>query len=230
VRGTEHTVEIDVQGSEEENWERLKDLLTKATAGGLCECHREIAHPSDLPLIPLPLPPSLPLLYTPGRLGMRPRHPYLRMPPLYQRRRRSGSAGSKCIVSCSVHSLCLPFHPFLVSITGVLPLVTMSAPRAQGLVNPHSMLEPPYANIIANKAPSLFLNDDGDNNEDEVPMTVDDNRKHDRSSSSSSSVPVATVNPFRQPTAFAAPNPTTSPHPAQHFTSKTKPRRRSTPP
>jgi hypothetical protein len=40
-----HTVEIDVQGSGEENWERLEDLLTKATADGvdtgliiLCEC------------------------------------------------------------------------------------------------------------------------------------------------------------------------------------------------
>jgi len=40
-----HTVEIDVQGSGEDNWERLEDLLTKATAGGLdtgliilCEC------------------------------------------------------------------------------------------------------------------------------------------------------------------------------------------------
>jgi len=30
-----HTVEIDVQGSGEENWERLEDLLTKATADGL---------------------------------------------------------------------------------------------------------------------------------------------------------------------------------------------------
>jgi hypothetical protein len=27
-----HTVEIDVQGSGEEGWERLEDLLTKATA------------------------------------------------------------------------------------------------------------------------------------------------------------------------------------------------------
>ena len=40
-----HTVEIDVQGAGEENWERLEDLLTKATADGvntgfiiLCEC------------------------------------------------------------------------------------------------------------------------------------------------------------------------------------------------
>jgi hypothetical protein len=40
-----HTVEIDVQGSGEENWEKLEDLLTKATADGvdtgliiLCEC------------------------------------------------------------------------------------------------------------------------------------------------------------------------------------------------
>jgi hypothetical protein len=40
-----HTVEIDVQGSGEDNWERLEDLLTKATADGLdtgliilCEC------------------------------------------------------------------------------------------------------------------------------------------------------------------------------------------------
>ena len=40
-----HTVEIDVLGSGEENWERLEDLLTKATADGLdtgliilCEC------------------------------------------------------------------------------------------------------------------------------------------------------------------------------------------------
>ncbi len=30
-----HTVEIDVQGSGEENWERLDDFLTKATADGL---------------------------------------------------------------------------------------------------------------------------------------------------------------------------------------------------
>ncbi|KAF8482752.1 hypothetical protein DFH94DRAFT_729402 [Russula ochroleuca] len=30
-----HTVEIDVQGSGEENWERLEDLLTKATADGV---------------------------------------------------------------------------------------------------------------------------------------------------------------------------------------------------
>jgi hypothetical protein len=30
-----HAVEIDVHGSEEENWERLEDLLTKATADGL---------------------------------------------------------------------------------------------------------------------------------------------------------------------------------------------------
>ncbi|KAF8492349.1 hypothetical protein F5888DRAFT_1729970 [Russula emetica] len=30
-----HTVEIDVQGSGEDNWERLEDLLTKATADGL---------------------------------------------------------------------------------------------------------------------------------------------------------------------------------------------------
>ena len=40
-----HTVEIDVQGSGEDSWERLEDLLTKATADGLdtgliilCEC------------------------------------------------------------------------------------------------------------------------------------------------------------------------------------------------
>jgi hypothetical protein len=40
-----HTVEIDVQGSGEENWEILEDLLAKATADGLdsgliilCEC------------------------------------------------------------------------------------------------------------------------------------------------------------------------------------------------
>lgn len=58
-----HTVEIDVQGSGEENWERLEDLLTKATADGLdtglivlCEClkaqtssfHIELS----LPLLP----------------------------------------------------------------------------------------------------------------------------------------------------------------------------------
>jgi hypothetical protein len=42
----DHTVEIDVQGSGEENWERLEDFLTKATADGLdtgliilCECN-----------------------------------------------------------------------------------------------------------------------------------------------------------------------------------------------
>ena len=42
-----HTVEIDVLGSGEENWERLEDLLTKATADGLdtgfiilCECFK----------------------------------------------------------------------------------------------------------------------------------------------------------------------------------------------
>ena len=41
-----HTVEIDVQGSGEESWERLDDFLTKATADGvdtglviLCECY-----------------------------------------------------------------------------------------------------------------------------------------------------------------------------------------------
>jgi hypothetical protein len=40
-----HTVEIDVQGSGEENWKRLEDFMTKATADGLdtgliilCEC------------------------------------------------------------------------------------------------------------------------------------------------------------------------------------------------
>jgi hypothetical protein len=40
-----HSVEIDVQGFGEENWERLDDFLTKATADGLdtgliilCEC------------------------------------------------------------------------------------------------------------------------------------------------------------------------------------------------
>jgi hypothetical protein len=44
-----HTVEIDVQGSGEENWERLVDLLTKATADGLetgliilCECFKGV--------------------------------------------------------------------------------------------------------------------------------------------------------------------------------------------
>ena len=34
-----HTVEIDVQGSGEENWERLEDFLTKATADGLDRSH-----------------------------------------------------------------------------------------------------------------------------------------------------------------------------------------------
>ncbi|KAN0126006.1 hypothetical protein V8E52_001213, partial [Russula decolorans] len=76
------------------------------------------------------------------------------------------------------------------------------------------------------RRPPPFLNDDGDDEEDEleVPMTVDDNRQHDRSSSASasSSAPAATVNPFRQPTAFAAPNPTTSSGPTFYYKDKTK--------
>jgi hypothetical protein len=47
------------------------------------------------------------------RLGMRPRHPYPRTPPSRQRRRRSGSAGSRCIVSCIHIRFCLPFHPLI---------------------------------------------------------------------------------------------------------------------
>jgi hypothetical protein len=49
-----HTVEIDVQGSGEENWERLEDLLTKATADGLetglivlCECFYGLGLPPN---------------------------------------------------------------------------------------------------------------------------------------------------------------------------------------
>lgn len=98
-----HIIDIDVQDSGEEGWEKLEDLLTKATAEApntgyiiLCECpdvlfphkvlisdnysqhppsparsrasYREIAHPSDLPVISvanrdlLPLPESLPFL------------------------------------------------------------------------------------------------------------------------------------------------------------------------
>ncbi|KAF8492350.1 hypothetical protein F5888DRAFT_907636 [Russula emetica] len=63
------------------------------------------------------------------------------------------------------------------------------------------------------RRPPPFLNDDDDDDEDEVPMTLDNsNRQHDRSSSNSASSPTVTVNvnPIRQPTAFAAPNPITS--------------------
>jgi hypothetical protein len=68
---------------------------------------------------------------------------------------------------------------FLVSTTSVYSQVTMSALRAQGLVVLRSKLERPYANIIANKASDAppFLNDDGDEEEDGVPMTVDDKQK-----------------------------------------------------
>lgn len=55
-------------------------------------------------------------------------------------------------------------------------------------------------------------------------MALDSNRQHEhnRSSSPSSAAPAAVVNPIRQPTAFAAPNPTTSSGPTFYYKDKTK--------